>query len=70
MIFNISRHECERASIRFDCPLIRINPEKPDIRKAAEGVDHISITDSGEVALKKIDEIIIELKKNVSSNNV
>lgn len=57
------RHQCERISVKFDCPLIRINPESPDIKKAANDVQHISITDSGEVALKKIDDLIIEMRK-------
>lgn len=62
-VINYARYECEKASIKFDCPLIRINPEKPEIRRAAEGVEHVSITDSAEVALKKIDELILQMRE-------
>jgi NAD-dependent SIR2 family protein deacetylase len=51
------RNESEKISREFSCPLIRINPEHPEINNAAPNVEHITIADAKN-ALQKIQEAI------------
>jgi len=53
-----ARLESEKISNEFSCPLIRINPEYPEIKNAASGIEHISIAEGAEEALRQINESI------------
>jgi len=57
------RGESEYFSRHLSCPLIRINPEFPEIKNASPDCIHVSITDGAEVALKKLDDILAKKKK-------
>lgn len=59
------REECEEAAMKLRCPLIRINPEKPNTPSlsGAQRFPHVSIAESGEAALLKIDEAMAALLK-------
>lgn len=54
------RCESEMMSRKFGCSLIRINPEHPEISRAAVGKKHVSIKAGAEASLVRIDQ---ELKK-------
>lgn len=50
------RHHSEHYSRLWDCPLIRINPEHPQIDRASSLQKHVSITAGAEDALVRINQ--------------
>lgn len=58
-----ARRESEKISKEFSCPLIRINPEHPEVSNAADRVEHISISEGAEEALKQINKEIRALNQ-------
>lgn len=58
-----ARKESEAISREFSCPLIRINPEYPEIKNAASTVEHISITEGAGEALEKINEAMQQIHR-------